>query len=72
MYQREFGKCVGEKIWMELDQVEQSAKLCESKFTDMGALSYGLGPSIFVRTPGTSPISFWNDSLKLEHDDRLQ
>lgn len=63
---------MGEKIWMELDQVEQSAKLCEGKFIDMRALSYDLGPSIFVRTPGTSLISFWNDSLKLKHDDGLQ
>lgn len=56
---------------MELDQVEQNAKLCEGEFIDMGVLSCELGLSILVGTPGAGLASFWNDSLNLLNDDGL-
>lgn len=71
IHQQESGKYVREKILMELDQVEQNAKLCEGEFIDMGVLSCELGLSILVGTPGAGLASFWNDSLNLLNDDGL-
>lgn len=47
---------MGEKILMELDQVEHSAKFCQGKFNAMGTLSCDLGLSILVRTPGAGSV----------------
>lgn len=72
MHQYEAGKYSGEKILMELDQVEQNAKLYVDEFIDMGALSCDLKLSILVRTPGASLVAiFWNNYLKLLNDDGL-
>lgn len=40
---------------MELDQVEENAKLCECEFIDISVLSCDLGLRILVRTHGAIP-----------------
>ena len=52
MHQYEAGKYSGEKILMELDQVEQNAKLYVDEFIDGGALT---SPSYLVRTRTLGP-----------------